>query len=158
MVFFSLAVWLNQKNGWGLQVSTIRGVGGLLSIPVQAIGLYLAMQNVKKLTGALTYGQALKTGVLVAITIAIIVAVFGFLYCTVFNPGYAEYMVHDAQKAMIAKGEPQQDIDRNSVAVAKEFTPGAQVFQALVGQFITGTILSLIIGLFIKTKTKSGIN
>jgi len=158
LVFFSLAVWLNQKNGWGLQVSTIRGVGGLLSIPVQAIGLYLAMQNVKKLTGALTYGQALKTGVLVAITIAIIVAVFGFLYCTVFNPGYAEYMVHDAQKAMIAKGEPQQDIDRNSVAVAKEFTPGAQVFQALVGQFITGTILSLIIGLFIKTKTKSGIN
>ena len=150
--FFSLLVWLNNKNGWGIQVSTIRGVGGLLSIPIQAIGIYLAMQNVKKLSGWLSYGQALKTGILVAATIAVVVALFSLIYCTILNPGYAEFMVHDAQKNMVAAGQSQQDINEGSVKVARDFTPGAQVFQALVGQFVTGTLISLIIGLFIKTK------
>ena len=81
--FFSLMVWLNARSQWGIQASTIRGIGGLLSIPIQAIGIYMAMQNVKKLTGLLTYGQAVKTGLLVAVTVAVVVAIFGFLYCKV---------------------------------------------------------------------------
>ncbi|HEY8928109.1 MAG TPA: DUF4199 domain-containing protein [Mucilaginibacter sp.] len=150
--FFSLLVWLNAKNGWGMQVSTIRGIGGLLSIPIQAIGIYMAMQSTKKLTGGLTYGQALKTGVLVAVTVAIVVAIFSFLYCTVFNPGYAGFMVKDAQKTMVANGESQQQISQNSIAVAKEFSTPAQVLMALIGQFFTGFILSLIVALFVKTR------
>jgi len=150
--FFSLMVWLNAKNNWGLQVSTIRGIGGLLSIPVQAIGIYMAMQNVKQTSGALTYVQAVKTGLTVAITIAILVALFGFIYCTFLNPGYAEFMVRDAQKAMLARGESPQQISKESADVAKQFSTGAQVMMGLVGQFVTGAIISLIIGLFIKTK------
>ena len=152
---FTLFTWLSGKYGWDIQVSTIRGIGGLLSIPVQAIGIYLAMQNVKQISGSLTYGQALKTGLIVAVTIAVTVAIFSFLYTTVINPGYTEFMVHDAQKAMIAKGESQQDIGQASVAVRREFSAGMQVMQALAGQFVTGTIMSLIIGLFIKTKKRS---
>ena len=149
---FTLFTWLNGKYGWDIQASTIRGIGGLLSIPIQAIGIYIAMQNVKQITGSLTYGQAVKTGLIVALTVAIIVATFGLLYSTVINPGYTEFMVHDAQKAMLAKVESQQDISQASVAVRKEFSAGMQVIQALVGQFVTGAIMSLIIGLFIKTK------
>ena len=150
--FATIMFWLNAKNGWGIQVSTIRGIGGLLSIPVQAIGIYMAMQNIKQSGGSLTYAQALKTGLTVAATIAIIVAIFSFLYCTVFNPGYAEFMVHDAQKAMIASGESQQQIGQNSIKVAKEFTPGMQVVQALAGQFFSGVIISVIIGLFVRNR------
>ncbi len=149
---FTLFTWMSGKYGWDIQVSTIRGVGGLLSIPIQAIGIYMAMQNVKQISESLTYGQAVKTGLIVAITVAIIVAIFSLLYCTVINPGYAEFMVHDAQKAIIAKGESQQDISQASVTVRKEFSAGMQVIQALIGQFVTGAIMSLIIGLFIKTK------
>lgn len=151
--FFSLLVWLNQKNGWGMQAGTIRGIGGLLSIPIQAIGIYMAMQNTKKLTGMLSYGQALKTGLLVAATVAVVVATFSIFYCTLLNPGYAEFMVKDAQKAMIASGKSQQQINQESAAVARQFSTGMQVMMALVGQFFTGLIISLIIGLFIKTKT-----
>jgi hypothetical protein len=150
--FFSLMIWLNTKNGWGMQASEIRGIGGLLSIPVQAIGIYMAMQNTKKLTGMLTYGQAVKTGLLVALTIAIVVAIFSFLYCQYINPGYAEFMIKDAQKTMIANKESQQQINQDSVMISKQFTTGAQVMMALAGQFFTGLIISLIIGLFIKTK------
>jgi hypothetical protein len=151
---FTLFTWLSGKYGWAIQASTIRGIAGLISIPIQAIGIYMAMQNVKQITGLLTYGQAIKTGLIVALTIAIIVSIFGFLYCTVINPGYAEFMVHDAQKAMIAKGESQQDISQGSAAVREEFSAKMQIIESLVGQFVTGTIISLVIGIFIKTKKR----
>ena len=150
--FFSLGVWLNARYAWGMKVSSIRGVGGLLSIPIQSIGIYIAMQNVKRVNNSLTYGQAIKTGITVAATIAVIVALFGFLYCTVFNPGYADFMVNDAKKNMTAAGESPDTIKTNLTDVAREFTPGVQVMQALVGQFVTGTLLSLIVGLFLKSK------
>ena len=151
---FTLLTWLKSKYSWDVQVSTIRGIGGLLSIPIQAIGIYMAMQNVKKLSGSLTYGQALKTGLTVAVTIAVLIAIFSFLYCQFLNPGYAEYMVSDAQQAMIARGESQQEISQNSLEVAQQFSTGSQIMMALVGQFVTGAIVSLIIGLFIKTKIR----
>jgi hypothetical protein len=153
--FFSAGVWLNAKYAWGMQVENIRGIGGLLSVPIQAIGIFMAMQDVKRINNSLTYGQALKTGVTVAVTIAVIVAIFGFLYCTVFNPGYADFMVKDAQKTMIAAGKSQQQINSGSAEVAKQFTPVMQVIQALVGQFFIGTIMSLIMGLFVKTKKQA---
>jgi len=150
--FFSLLVEISQKNDWGIQAGTIRGIGGLLSIPIQAIGIYMAMQNTKKLTAILSYGQALKTGLLVAATVAVVIATFSIIYCTLLNPGYAEFMVKDAQKAMIASGKSQQQINRESVLVAQQFSTGMQVMMALAGQFFTGLIISLIVGLFIKTK------
>ena len=149
---FTLFTWLKDQYGWGIQVATIRGIGGLLSIPIQAIGIYMAMQNFKTLTGRLTYTDAIKTGALVAITIAVVVALFSLLYCRVINPGYAAYMVKDAQKAMIASGESAQEVKDHSTQVAQEFTAGTQVMEALVGQFFSGFIMSLIIGLFIKTR------
>ena len=151
----SLVLWLNERNSWGLYASTIQGVGGLLSIPIQAIGIYIAMQNFKKINGWLTYGQAVKTGIMVAITIAIIVAVFSFLYCKVLNPGFADFMLKDAQKAMLASGKTQEQILKSSEAMSAQFSAGSQVFMALVGQFVVGTIISLIIGLFVK-KQKAG--
>jgi len=152
---FTLCVWLKGKYGWSVQASTIRGLGGLLSIPIQAVGIFMAMQNVKRLNGSLSYGQALKTGITVAITIAILIALFSLIYCQYINPGYADYMVHDAQQAMIADRASQQEISQNSVAIAREFATGTQIMEALVGQFVTGTIISAIIGLFVKTKTTS---
>ena len=76
--FFTIAILLNRHFGWGMQASNIQGIDGLLSIPIQAIGIYMAMQSLKKRNGMLTYGQAVKTGIIVAITIAVTVAIFSF--------------------------------------------------------------------------------
>lgn len=151
--FFSIVNGINNSEGWGMQASNIRGLSGLLTILIQATGIYVAMQAIKKQqNSALSYGQALKTGILIAVLTAVITAVFSFIYCEFINPGYAQYMIAEAQKVMIAKGETQQQITADSEAVRKEFSTGAQVAMALVGQFFVGTIVSLIMGLFIRTK------
>jgi|SRR6185503_7721525 len=149
---FTLCTWLNEKYGWGLQAATIRGIGGLLSIPIQAIGVYMAMQNVKQATGGLTYARAVKTGLVVAATVAVMVAIFSLIYCTLLNPGYADFMVRDAEKAMIAAGKSRPQVNTDLAGVRQQFTTGAQVTAALVGQFVTGLIMALIIGIFVKTK------
>jgi hypothetical protein len=149
---FTIFVWLKARYGWHVEAATVRVIGGLLSIPLQAAGIYMAMQNVKKMSGSLTYGQAIKTGLVVAVTIALLLALFSFIYCQFLNPGYADYMVHDAQQAMLSEGKSQQDISQQSVQVAREFTAGAQVMETLLAQPVIGFIISAIMGLFVKTK------
>lgn len=149
---FSIVNSLNTSYGWGMQPAHIRGVCGLLTILILATGIYLAMQAVKReQSGKLLYGQALKTGMLVAVITAVLTALFGFIYCEFINPGYAQYMVAEAQKAMVAAGETKQQMAADSKTVAAEYSTGMQVVEALVGQFVVGTVVSLIMGLFIKT-------
>jgi hypothetical protein len=150
---FSFFNWLNTKNGWGIQPATIRGISGLLTILIQAIGIYFSMMATKKAqNGLITYGQAFKAGLMVAIITALITACCGLIYCTIVNPGYADYMVNEARKAMIASGKSAKQIEQDLVGVKWEFSAIGQVIQALVAQSVVGTLISLAMSAFIKNK------
>jgi hypothetical protein len=153
IAFFAIVNGLNTSNGWGMAPANIRGFTGLLTILILATGIYTTMQAVKKQqANHLTYGQALKAGVIVAIITAVLTALFGFIYCQFINPGYAQYMLAEAQKVMVATGETKQQIAEDSKSVISEYSTGMQVAQALIGQTVVGTVVSLIMGLFIKSK------
>jgi len=154
--FFSFVNWLNTKYSFGMQTDSIRGISGLITVLILAIGIYLSMKSVKiKQQGMLTYGQAIRAGITVAVITALITALFSFIYCTMINPGYQEYMVNEAKKAMLARGESEQDIAQHLISVQREFSTTAQVLMALIAQSVVGTIISLIMALFIKTKNKT---
>jgi hypothetical protein len=151
--FFSIVNGLNIGNHWGIYPATIRGIGGLLTVVILGTGIYLTMQAVKKeQSNSLTYGQALKAGIIVAVITAVITAICSFIYCQFINPGYAQYMLAEAQKAMVAQHESQQQIANDSAGIKAGFSTGGQVIQALIGQTVVGTVLSLIMGIFIKSK------
>ena len=149
---FSFFNWLNTKNGWGIQPATVRGISGLLTILIQGIGIYFSMAGTKKLlNGVISYGQAFKAGFTVAIITAVITAFCGLIYCTIINPGYGDYMVNEAHKAMIASGKSSKQIAGELAGVRWEFSTGGQIIQALVAQTAVGTVISLIMAIFIKT-------
>jgi hypothetical protein len=102
--------------------------------------------------GVLTYGGAFKAGFTVAILTAIITAFCGFIFCTVIDPGYSDYMVNEAHKAMVASGESPKQIAHDMVGVRWEFSTGGQVMAALIAQSVVGTIISLIMAIFIRSK------
>lgn len=150
---FSIFNWLNSQLNWGMQPATIRGLSGLLTIVIQGTGIFLSMKGTKAAqNGQLNYGQAVKAGVTVAVITALITALFGFIYCTVINPGYADYMVNEARRAMIASGKSAKQIADELVNVTREFSTAGQVIEALVAQTVVGTIISLIMSLFTKSK------
>jgi len=153
---FSIVVWLNAHIfHLDIPATQVRAYGGLFSILILVIGIYLGLKAVKKESAMhITYGQAVKTGILISVITGIIVALFGFLYCTVINPGYADFMVSETQKAMMRAHASANEINDKLISVKKQFSTGSQVMQALVGQIVVGSISSLIIGLFIRSKTK----
>ncbi len=156
IVSFTFVGWLNgvffHKS---IPAADIRSVSGLFSILILAMGIYWGIREEKgKMGNTLTFGRAIKTGIVITLVTAVLVSISTLLYCTKINPGYADFMVRDAHQTLIEAGKSPDEINQRLVSVRKEFSTGIQVGMALIGQLVMGTIATLIIGLFLKTKTK----
>lgn len=150
---FTIVGWIFHAFRQDLPATRIRAYGGLFSIIILITGLYFGMRAVKRSNeNQISYGLAIKTGVVISVLTGIIVAIFTYLYCAVINPGYQEFMVKETENVLLATKVSSAEINRQLVATSKEFSTSMQVVQALVGQMVTGSIASLIIGLFIRTK------
>jgi hypothetical protein len=156
LVSFAVVGWLNKSAFHGsIPATQIRSYSGLFSIIILALGIYIGLKQARaRNANHLTYGQAVKTGVLIAIFTAILVAAFTWLYCTIINPDYTEFMVQDCQRTMTTAGKSAVEIAQGVASTRNEFSTGAQVVQALMGQAVVGTLITLILGLFLRTKTK----
>jgi len=156
MTFFSIFDWINTKLGWGMRPSSIRGLTGLLTILIQAIGIYMGLGSVKhNQNNSLSYWQGVKTGVTIAVITAIITSVCSFFYCTVINPTYTDYMVQAAEREMIEAGEAKDQMVAHLAEVRKSFSTPAQVGMALVGQLVVGSAIAFILSPFIQNKKKN---
>ena len=143
---FTIVSRLNSFFSIGIPPERIRAYSGLFGLIILILGIYLGIKAAKrKSAGVISYGQAVKTGVLIAVITAAIVACFGFLYCTVINPGYTNFMVSEAEKTLIAAKKAPAEIAQQLERVRNEFSTGSQVLQALIVQSVVGTISSLII-------------
>jgi hypothetical protein len=152
-VSFTLANGLNLHFAWGIRPTTVRGITGLLTLIILGIGIYAGILGIKKSNGGkLTYGQALLAGFTIALTTGIIMALFGWIYCSYLNPGYAAYMISESQKTLLADGKSQAEVSASLPALQKQWTAGAQMVQALVGQTVLGTVIALVMGQFMKSK------
>jgi hypothetical protein len=153
-VSFTVVGWLNTAAFHGsIPATQIRSYSGLFSIIILALGIYLGLKQTRtRNANHLTYGQAVKTGALIAVVTAVVVAAFTWLYCAVINPGYTEFMVQDCQRTMTAAGKSPAEIAQCVESTRKAFSTGAQVAQALIGQAVVGSVLSLIFGLVLRTK------
>lgn len=154
LVTFKVIGWLNDAAFHGsIPAANVRSIGGLFSIVILVVGICWAMLEVRRhQAGLLTYGQAVKTGVLVACITAVIVAVFTWLYCTVINPGYTDFMVADAERTLRAAGKTPEAMAAELESVRKQFGTGSQVGQALIGQVVVGSLASLVLGAFVQSK------
>lgn len=150
---FAIIGWLFHLLHITVPAAHIRAYGGLFSILILVTGIYLGMQAVKKNNEQLiSYGLAVKTGIVISVITGIVVALFSYLYCTVINPGYQAFMVSETEKALqTAKASPAV-ISRQLASAKNEFSTTSQVMMALIGQIVVGSIASLVIGLFMRTK------
>lgn len=150
---FAIVDYLNKHFGWGINTMTIRGLTGLLTLIILGIGIYSGIQNIKRNNGGIiTYKHAITSGFIIALITGVITALVSFVYCNYLNPGYTGYMLAESKKVMIADGKSAAEISAGMQALQREWTTSAQMFEALVGQTVCGTVISLIMGLLMKTK------
>ncbi len=151
---FTVVGWLNSSVfRSGIAAAQIRSYSGLFSILILVLGIYLGMKRAKMNDdNSLAYGRAVKIGLIITCITAPIVAIFSYFYCTAINPGYADFMVNDARHTLAAAGKTSLEISQKLDGVRKEFSTASQVGMALIGQAVVGSIVSLILALFMRTK------
>lgn len=150
---FSIVTTLNTYWKLGIPSERIRAVSGLLGIVLLVIGITIGTKAVRRENGnTLTYGQAVLTGIGISVVTAFITSCFAYVYCTFINPGYTDFMVEDTRKVLQQAQVPAEELQKRLALARTEFSTKSQVLQSLIGQSVVGSISSLIIGIFIKTK------
>lgn len=150
---FHLLDYFNHVQNWEINPMTLRGISGLVTLVILGIGIYVGMEKVKKEQGDLSYKEAIQTGILISLITAVIISIFTFLYCTFINPSYANYLLGESKKAMINQGLTESVMRKELSDLARQLTTPMQVVQAFVGQLVGGTLISLILGLIVRTKS-----
>ncbi len=125
---------------------------GYLFMLVQIILVFLLVKSYRDnfLKGYITYGQAVGAGVIIALYSALAMAVFGYLLYTVIDPGLTAKKLAFVEEMMLKKGIAQATVDTAMKMQEKLQTP---LISSLLGIFtgvLGGTILSLIIAIFVK--------
>jgi hypothetical protein len=128
-------------------------IGGVIGL---AIGVGLTALGVKARRSEVPenvefgYGRALGAGVLISVVASILSAIFNYVYAAFINPGLAEIRIQDAIAKFQAKGIPDAQIDTMEKGMRFMAAPAIQTLSGLIGAFIFGVILSLIIAAFLK--------
>ena len=150
---FTIVNWLNRIFSLDIPAARIRAYSGLFGLIILILGIFLGMREVKRKNHyTISYGQALKVGISISLISACIAGLFALAYCTLINPGYQDFMVREAESALIAAKNSPEEIGKQLEKVRSQFSTSNQVLQGIIAQSVIGTLSSLILGLFIKTK------
>ena len=121
-----------------------------------ALGLAWAIYSVRnnKLEGYATYGKAFTIGVFASISIAVIIAIYTYVYMKYIDPGMINDMLSQAEDAMIEANPEMSDDDLNKALEMTKMImqPGLMSIINIFTTLMTGTIFSLIIAIFAKNE------
>ena len=131
---------------------TFNQVQQYVYIVVQIALMFFLMKSYRDnyMHGQITYGQSVGAGVIMTLYSAIIGAIFIYILYTVIDTGLTEKQLAFVEEKMLEKGAPQEAIDAGMAIQRKIMKPEIMAPFSILGSMFWGTILSLIISIFIK--------
>jgi hypothetical protein len=110
------------------------------------IGIFISVfLNKKKNNGFIEFKEALKVGMLYAVTFALIMAIFNYLYHTFITPDTIDYFLSEAKKAAMAHHVKISEIPDIIESERKTFSSFRLVppilFWGLISSLLAGAIL-----------------
>ncbi len=100
--------------------------------------------------GFLSYGSAVKTGVLIALFASIIMAAYTYIFYQFIDPAYVNVILNAQEEALVEKNLSQEMIDVQMDMVKKFMTPMYLALFTVFGFVIFGLIISLITSIFVR--------
>ena len=131
---------------------TFNSYQGYIGMAVQLGVLYFLLKSYRDnfRHGQITYGQSVGAGVIIYLYYGIIMALFTYLLFTVIDPGLVKKSLAFAEETMLKKGVPQAAMDAGMAMQEKIMKPAIMAPMNLFGSMFSGTIISLIVSIFIK--------
>jgi hypothetical protein len=100
--------------------------------------------------GMITYGQAFGAGVIICLYYAIIMAVFSYILYSFIDTGLINKLIAMNEEAGLKKGLTQEQIDLSMKVTRKIMTPTFLSIMSIVINMFFGTIMSLLVAIFVK--------
>jgi hypothetical protein len=131
---------------------TFNKVQGYIFILVQLGMLYFLLKSYRDnyMHGQITYGQSVGAGVIICLYYAICIAIFTYILYAVIDTGLTTKQLAAAEEAMVKKGAPQEAIEAGMAFTKKIMKPEIMAPFSILGNMIWGTIISLVVSIFIK--------
>jgi hypothetical protein len=125
---------------------------GYLFYVIQVAVLFILIKSYREnfKNGFITYGQAVTSGVIISLYTAIIYAVFIYTLYAFIDPGLVNKQLAFVEETFIKAGVPQKFIDSGLEMQKKFLQPAIYAPTRLVSNFFGGTIITLIVSIFIK--------
>lgn len=139
LVMYFLDLSLNKAQGYVFML-------------IQIVLLYFLLKSYRDnyLHGQITYGQSVGAGVIICLIYAVIMAIFTYIQYAYIDPGLIAKQLAIAEDAMVKRGTPQAAIDAGMAFTAKIMKPGIMAVTTVFFLMLWGTILSLVVSIFIK--------
>jgi hypothetical protein len=125
---------------------------GYLFYVIQIVVLFILIKSYRENCkhGFITYGQAVASGVVISIYTAVIYAVLIYILYTFIDTDLVNKQLAFIEESLIKRGLPQSIIDSGLEIQKKFLQPSIYALTRLFSNFFGGTIITLIIAIFIK--------
>jgi hypothetical protein len=131
-------------SGW---VGGLAGLG--IAVACVALGTKARRAEVPE-TESFGYGRALGAGVLISLVASALSSAFVFLYWKFINPGIADIVVQSQVAKLEASGVSGDRLDKAEAMTRIMASPGPQAIVALIGGFVAGVLISLVVAAVLK--------
>jgi hypothetical protein len=131
---------------------TFNKVQGYVFFLILILALYYLIKSYRDsiMHGYITYGQAVGAGVVIFLYYSVIMAVFMYLLYAVIDTGLVAKQLAFAQDIMEKKGIPEEAMDAAMKIQKKFIKPEIIAVTGILGNMLTGVIMSLLAAIFIK--------
>jgi hypothetical protein len=131
---------------------TFNKVQGYVFLLILIVTLFYLVKSYRDnyLHGYIDYGKAVGSGVVIFLYFAIISAIFIYLLYKVIDTGLMAKSLAYSEEILLKKGFSQEVIDAGMKFQKKIMKPEIMVLMGLFVNMFTGTIMSLIVGIFVK--------
>ena len=131
---------------------TFNKVQGYIFLLVLIVVLFFLIKSYRDnyLHGYITYGQAVGAGVVIFLYFAIITAIFTYILYAVIDPELSAKQLAFAEEMMLKREMPQEAIDAGMNIQKKIMKPEIMAPFSILGNMLTGVIMSLLVAIFVR--------
>lgn len=144
------AVWYFVAKSLGYYSLDIYSYKFYTTLILLFIGVFASIFFTRKSQdGFIEFKQALKTGILFALVMSLILFAFTFLYHKFIVPDAVDFFASEERKAWLAHDRPLEEVNKYLV---EYYIPSFGAFHTLMTTFVWGILNSLLFGGILRRK------
>lgn len=153
MIVIGLGFHLGGLSDYENQNNPTNWIASLLNWGVMIGAMVMAMKKHREdLGGYMTFGRGFSVGFWASLIMALITAVWTYLFFTVVAPDLMGVITEAARENMLKQGQSEEQVDQAMQYTTMFMNPAIFTVFAAIGTLLTGIIISLITAAIMQRK------